>query len=150
MTHFGYDERRGKAAMDEIGILPQFTGTLVRDAFASSKWYGQCCHSLCNSHLLRDLLFIEESDPAQKVQAAPEASLLLKIKDAAAAAKAVGDVQLGEDRKNAFLRRFDQLVRKADRINLPPSKRNDEHDSLRKKRSVQLTPRTDQPAAAAP
>lgn len=26
LTHFAYDERRGKAAMDEIGILPQFRG----------------------------------------------------------------------------------------------------------------------------
>jgi transposase len=24
LTHYGYDERRGKAAMDEIGILPEF------------------------------------------------------------------------------------------------------------------------------
>jgi transposase len=34
LTHYAYDERRGKAAMDEIGILPQFRGTLVRDGFA--------------------------------------------------------------------------------------------------------------------
>jgi Transposase IS66 family len=35
LTHYAYDEQRGKAAMDEIGILPQFTGTLVRDGFTS-------------------------------------------------------------------------------------------------------------------
>ncbi len=35
LTHYAFDERRGKAAMDEIGILPQFTGTLVRDGFSS-------------------------------------------------------------------------------------------------------------------
>jgi len=38
-THYGYDERRGKAAMDEIGILPEFKGTLVRDGWSSYKWY---------------------------------------------------------------------------------------------------------------
>jgi hypothetical protein len=31
LTHFAYDGRKGKAAIDEIGILPQFKGTLVRD-----------------------------------------------------------------------------------------------------------------------
>jgi transposase len=46
-THYAYDERRGKAAMEEIGILPQFTGTLVRDGFPSYRWYEQCDHSLC-------------------------------------------------------------------------------------------------------
>jgi transposase-like protein len=39
LTHYAYDERRGKAAMDETGILPQFTGTLVRDGFSSYQWY---------------------------------------------------------------------------------------------------------------
>lgn len=38
LTHYAYDERRGKAAMDEIGILPQFRGTLVRDGFSSYQW----------------------------------------------------------------------------------------------------------------
>jgi transposase IS66 family protein len=35
LTHFGYDWHRGKAAMDEIGILPQFKGMLVRDGYLS-------------------------------------------------------------------------------------------------------------------
>lgn len=60
LTHYAYDERRGKAAMDEIGILPHFRGTLVRDGFSSYQWYGQCRHSLCNAHLLRDLVFVAE------------------------------------------------------------------------------------------
>lgn len=67
LTHYAYDERRGKAAMDEIGILPQFKGTLVRDGFSSYKWYEQCRHSLCNVHLLRDLVFVEETSPEQKL-----------------------------------------------------------------------------------
>jgi transposase len=52
-THYAYDERRGKAAMDEIGILPQFKGTLVRDGFTSYKWYERCQHALCNVHVRR-------------------------------------------------------------------------------------------------
>lgn len=61
----------GRAAMDEIGILPQFTGTLVRDGFSSYKWYERCRHRLCHVHLLRDLIFVEESSPAQKVWTEP-------------------------------------------------------------------------------
>jgi transposase len=102
LTHYGFDERRGKAAMDEIGILPQFTGTLVRDGWASYKWYEQCRHSLCNVHLLRDLVFITESSPEQKVWTTSFAKLLLKIKEAAAQAKSEAQRGLSAQIKNDF------------------------------------------------
>jgi transposase len=122
LTHYAYDERRGKAAMDEIGILPQFTGTLVRDGFSAYKWYEQCRHSLCNAHLLRDLIFVEESSPGQKVWTEPLSKLLLKMKNAAAQAKA--ETKLSEPRQNDFLCRYDKLVRKADRLNPPPGRKS--------------------------
>jgi transposase len=140
MTHYAYDERRGKAAMDEIGILPQFTGTLVRDGFASYKWYEQCRHSLCNAHLLRDLVFVEEVNPEQKVWTTPLAKLLLKIKDRVAQAKVETTSQLNEQMKNDFLHRYDKLVRKADRLN-PPLPREKTERAAAKKPAVQLTPR---------
>jgi len=140
LTHYGFDDRRGKAAMDEIGILPQFTGTLVRDGFSSYKWYEQCHHSLCNAHLLRDLVFIEESSPQQKVWTEPLSKLLLKIKDTVAQVEVKTDTQLSEQTKNDFLRRYDQLVKRADRLNPPPPLRKVEGDAA-KKPSTQLTPR---------
>ncbi len=140
LTHYGFDERRGKAAMDEIGILPQFTGTLVRDGWASYQWYEQCRHSLCNAHLLRDLIFVEESSPAQKVWTAPLAKLLLKIKDTVAQVEVKTDTQLSEQTKNEFLQRYDKLVKKAGRLNPPQPKRKAQGDAA-KKSVAQLTPR---------
>lgn len=140
LTHYSFDERRGKGAMDEIGILPQFTGTLVRDGFSSYKWYEQCRHSLCNAHLLRDLVFVEESNPEQKLWTKPLSKLLLKIKDAVAEAKANDEDRLSQQRENDLLRRYDKLVRKADRLNLPPPKRRVKSDEA-KKPVQQLTPR---------
>lgn len=138
LTHYAYDARRGKAAMDEIGILPQFTITLVRDGFTSYKWYEQCRHSLCNVHLLRDLVFVEESAPAQKVCTTPLAKLLLKMKEAVAAAQA--DARLNEQTKNEFLQRYDKLLKRADRLNPPPI-RKAERDAPQKKSPLQPTPR---------
>lgn len=138
LTHYGFDARRGKAAMDEIGILPQFKGTLVRDGWASYQWYERCRHSLCNVHLLRDLVFVEESAPAQKVWTEPLTKLLLKMKDAVAQAQA--DTKLSEQTKNKFLRRYDQLVKKADRLN-PPPVRKAESDAPQRKSPLQPTPR---------
>jgi transposase len=139
LTHYVYDGRRGKAAMDEIGILPQFTGTLVRDGFSSYKWYEQCRHSLCNVHLLRDLVFVEESSPEQKLWTDPFSKLLLKIKTKVAEAKAE-TAQLSEQAKNDFLRRYDKLVKKAHRLN-PPPKTKVEGDAPKNKLPIQPTPR---------
>jgi transposase len=122
LTHYAYDQRRGKAAMDEIGILPQFRGTLVRDGFASYQWYGQCRHSLCNAHLLRDLVFVGEVSPEQKVWTEPLSKLLLKIKRSVEKVKTQPEAELTQRAEADFLRRYDRLVRQADRLNPSPPK----------------------------
>jgi len=140
LTHYGFDVRRGKAAMDEIGILPRFTGTMVRDGFSSYRWYEQCRHSLCNVHLLRDLRFLAESSPTQKVWTEPFAKLLLKIKETVTEAQAAGGTLLTEQMKNDFLRRYDQLVKKAARLNPPEPKTKVAGDSPKQKPVQQPTP----------
>ncbi len=140
LTHYGFDDRRGKAAMDEIGILPQFTGTLVRDGFSSYQWYEQCRHSLCNVHLLRDLVFVAEVSPEQKVWTTPLSKLLLKMKDAVGEAKTDAKGEFGERMKNDFMRRYDKLVKKADRLN-PPPVRKLKGDAPPHKPPLQPTPR---------
>jgi transposase len=141
LTRYAYDARRGKAAMDEIGILPQFRGTLVRDGYLSYSHYEQCCHSLCNAHLLRELVFIEEVDPTQKRWTAPLSKLLVKIKDAAADDRAASAVQLKEKQQAAWLRRYAQLVRKAAKINPVLTLSQQKDEAPKKQRSGQPTPR---------
>jgi transposase len=116
-THYAYDERRGKAAMDEIGILPGFRGTLVRDGFTSYRWYEQCRHGLCNAHLLRDLIYIDEVDPTQKLWTEPLRKLLFSAKDTASRAKTAGANQIDICQQESFLRRYKKIVKQADRLN---------------------------------
>ena len=80
LTHFAYDSRRGQAAMQEVGILPQSRGTLVRDGYLSYSRFEACRHGLCNAHLLRELVYVEETDSKQKVWTQPLAALLVEIK----------------------------------------------------------------------
>ncbi len=54
-TYFYPHQKRGHEAMDEIGILPLFKGVLCHDYWEAYYHYN-CLHSLCNSHLLRELL----------------------------------------------------------------------------------------------
>jgi transposase len=121
LTHFAYDSRRGQAAMQEVGILAQFRGTLVRDGYLSYTRFEACRHSLCNAHLLRELLFIEEADPRQAVWTKRLSALLLEIKEATSEARAADQAQISEAAQGAYLRRYDRLVKKADKLNpLPP------------------------------
>lgn len=62
-TWYTTHAKRGRAAMDEAGVLPHFTGTLVTDAWAPYLGYG-AAHALCNAHLLRDLDGVHHADPA--------------------------------------------------------------------------------------
>lgn len=62
LTHYAVHRKRGKAATDEIGILPQFHGTMEHDSYNSYPQYTQCEHALCNAHPLRELRFFFEHE----------------------------------------------------------------------------------------
>jgi transposase len=55
-------QKRGKAAIISIDIIPRYGGTIIHDCWASYLSYLHCGHGLCGSHLLRELTFIFESN----------------------------------------------------------------------------------------
>ena len=62
LTHYAVHRKRGKAAADAIGILPQFQGIMEHDGYSSYPQYTQCEHAQCNAHPLRELCFLEEQE----------------------------------------------------------------------------------------
>jgi transposase len=118
LTHYACDTRRGKAAMDEVGILPAFKGTSVHDGWPADSYYYQCRHALCGAHLLRELTYIEESHPHQRGQwAEPLAKLLVEIKEAVERARGAGRAALTEQERDEFFGRYDRLVRRGLELN---------------------------------
>ena len=83
LTHYAADVRRGKAAIDEIDILPSYRGTCVHDGWFSYTHYSNCRHALCGAHLLRELTYFEELSEVTKAWAAPLKELLLEMKGVA-------------------------------------------------------------------
>ena len=79
LTHYAVHAKRGRAALESIGILPQFKGTSVHDGWRSYFLYEDCCHALCNVHHLRELVFIHEV--YQQQWAADLSKLLLLMKE---------------------------------------------------------------------
>jgi transposase len=121
--------------MDEIGILPQFKGTLVRDGYLSYSRFEKCSHSLCNAHLLRELVFIEETDPAQRVWTRALAKLLLKIKAATDLASSRKEAALDRGEQQGWIKRYAQLVKKAVSLNAPLPRRKHVSGAPKKKRT---------------
>src|SRR5437763_10371598 len=59
LTHYAVHAKRGKEALDAIGILADFQGVSVHDGWCS-YWLYLCLHALCNVHHLRELTFLSE------------------------------------------------------------------------------------------
>ena len=60
-TFFYPHAKRGCEAMDEMGILPSYQGTICHDHWKSYLRYG-CLHALCNAHHLQELERAVEQD----------------------------------------------------------------------------------------
>jgi transposase len=124
LTHYSCDKRRGKPAMDEIGILPTYKGVSVHDGWPAYGYYYQCRHALCGAHLLRELTYIEERHPHQRGQwAEPLAKLLVEIKEAVEGARAAGRSQLSQEEQEEFQGRYDRIVQRGAELNPERTKR---------------------------
>jgi transposase len=55
-------DKRGKEAIEDIGIIPRYRGAIIHDCWASYLSYENCEHGLCGSHLLRELKFVIDSN----------------------------------------------------------------------------------------
>lgn len=60
LTRYTAHRRRGTEAMDDAGVLPEFTGVAVHDGWKPYQSYEQAIHALCAGHHLRELLAAEE------------------------------------------------------------------------------------------
>ena len=107
-------DKRGGEAMAAMGVLPEYTGTLVHDHW---KPYYQlpCYHALCNAHHLRELERAWEQD--QQQWAKQMQALLLDINKAVDAAGGV----LNTTEDEAFRERYRQLLKAAQTECPPPN-----------------------------
>jgi transposase len=107
LTLYRTHAKRGREAIDAMGVLPGYKGVSIHDAYTSYLSYpGR--HALCNAHLLRDLVAVEEETKA--AWAARMSELLLEIKAAATQARASGAAQLEPVQIQAFRARYDALL----------------------------------------
>ena len=104
--------KRGFEAMEEMGILPHFTGTLCHDHW-KPYFKFDCQHALCNAHHLRELERAWEQDKQE--WAGDMRDLLLQINQAVD--DAGGQLETAESLK--YRKKYRDLLEKA-QIECPP------------------------------
>lgn len=107
-AYYAVDKYRGQKAMDTIGILPDFEGVALHD-FWKSYYQYHCRHAICNAHILRELLFIQER--FHQPWATELIKLLLNIKKAKQHAKDRGKTSFSEIKLNNYKKQYDAIIR---------------------------------------
>lgn len=117
LTPYGPHAKRGAEATKQIGILPEFSGRAIHDAW--SPYFGyNCDQGRCNAHHLRELTFVEEQmkqDGAKKMK-----DLLVEIKGAVEQACERGENALKKVAQRQFEKSYDQLLPEG--LELPENK----------------------------
>jgi transposase len=65
LTAYHLDRSRGRAAVAEFDVLPDYRGTVVHDALSVYDAYPNATHALCGAHLARELTAAAEAHPEQ-------------------------------------------------------------------------------------
>ncbi|MCA1598945.1 MAG: IS66 family transposase [Chloroflexi bacterium] len=118
LTFYAVHKKRGRAALDAIGVVPQFGGRAVHDGWTSYWQYSQCAHALCNAHHLRELTFVEEQ--LGQSWAKDLKGLLGEIKHEVDDARGRGRAGLPADVQRAFAQRYDAVLEEGLAANPPP------------------------------
>jgi hypothetical protein len=89
LTLLAVHPKRGIEAIRDIGVLDGYTGTVVRDGYASYALLKKALHAQCNAHALRHLRGVGEAE-AFSAFASAMTLVLLDAKDASEAAASAG------------------------------------------------------------
>lgn len=106
-------DKRGGDAIEAMGVLPYYSGTLVHDHWKPYYQLG-CTHALCNAHHLRELERAWEQDNQQWAKVIQD--LLLEINKAVNAA----DGRLETAEADTYRERYRKLLKEAETECPPP------------------------------
>lgn len=118
LTYLDLHDRRGEAAMRDIGILPRFGGVAVHDGLGAYRRFTACDHALCGAHHLRELDGVAEF--YDQAWAHEMAELLREIKIYTDDARRSGSGAIAPDDVRRFERHYDELVCEGWFANPPP------------------------------
>jgi len=108
LTYYQFHKKRGTVAMNDNGILTQFTGVAMHDFWKPYLKYSSVTHILCNAHLLRELIFLHEQH--DQAWAKEMITLLLEIKEIRETEQNKRS-SFSSDEVNDFTNRYDEILK---------------------------------------
>jgi transposase len=106
--------KRGKAAFEDINIIPRYGGTIIHDCWTSYFAYDDCSHGLCGSHLLRELTFMVDAHGHAWAR-----NMKRLLKETALAVKQAPDKCLDDKQYAKLQKRYRAILTRAEK-ELPP------------------------------
>jgi transposase len=107
LTHLAWHKKRGRAALEAIGIWPRFAGRAMHDRWKSYDGYD-CEHSVCCAHLLRELTYLSEHE--QQEWAADLKDLLLSMHAAAQQWREQGACCVPSQERDAWVAQYFEFL----------------------------------------
>jgi transposase len=117
MTFYAHHAKRGREAIDAIGLLLTVCGRRVHDAWAPYLSLGGL-YALCNAHLLRELIGLHEETGQAWVQKLIR--LLLSMQAAVTAAQAAGQPELPAKQRAGYEAAYTRFLNEGLLANPPP------------------------------
>jgi transposase len=108
ITHYAIHKKRGSIATNEIGVLPDFEGTMVHDHWKPYYTFTNCTHAECNAHNMRILKGINEN--FGHIWATDMGSLLIEIKREVDSLKYKGATSMAESDIKAYDERYKIII----------------------------------------
>lgn len=119
LTWYGMYAKRGLDAITAHDILPKRIGILVHDCWGPYWKLNDGLHALCNAHLLRELVYVQEVTGQDWPTAMTE--LLLSAQRLSVAARQRGR-PLDAEALAAFTTVYNDIVRQGEQLNPPQLK----------------------------
>jgi transposase-like protein len=133
LTHLAWHAKRGRKALEDIGIWPRFRGRAMRDRWASYDSY-RCTQSICGAHLVRDCLYVAEQE--QQEWAGEMADLLVSMARAAEEWRQRGAAAVPAEERDAWVAQYFDLLASGFAAQALPSAEEVPKGSGRRKQSA--------------
>jgi len=139
LTYYTLHEKRGKEAMDAMGVLPSYSGVVVHDHWSSYVRYDNALHSFCNAHILRELN--GEIDRNNRQWAKDMRTFLLFANQEVQKAVKKGQTTLSYAKKKHLNQRYDTITQSALQYFPPPNKNAHKKGKIKQEKGKNLLDR---------
>jgi transposase len=138
-TFYAPHLKRGAEAMNDMGVLPFYEGTLMHDFWKPYNEFD-CDHSLCNVHHLRDLTFCHEIEKSSWAGKAKQ--LLIDLHEKVMIAKKNPEAtSLPKGQLQYWSKKYDNLMQLGLRMHLIPQKQKGKRGVAKKSKTQNMLER---------